>query len=172
MANNRLIAAQAIHLGDAGLSLNVSTLDEPGNLGAFIEKNGTMYQLVQVVSGPVKHGDTLCWNDPTTFKVRPSSSALANYAAGIANASILSGNFGFMAVAGKFTSIACGATPPGVDGALLAFVQSLNGVVSLSAVLSAPVRPVGTALGASYSATGLESTSIVVDALLDFPFNF
>lgn len=109
MASNRL-TLQAVYFGDSLNTYNVATLDYPGQLGAFLEKNGKLYQLVQVDSGSnaLVANDVVFWADFDDFKVSNDVSDMTgcqNRPAGIAIGAGTISSYCFIQVRGDYATV-------------------------------------------------------------------
>src|SRR5213593_4721456 len=141
MANNRLFTCQAIYLVAFGVSMNTSILQEPGNLGAFYEKDNKLYQLVQLLGtgSAVLAGEALCWAEisgqlqsgKASFIVTHSVASTFNMPAGVAVASLTPGNYGLIQVKGPFTSVYAASVGDITKGALIQVHNTINGAVQI-----------------------------------------
>lgn len=111
MASNRL-SLQSMYIGEGLTSYNVATLDHPGQLGGFLEKDGKKYQLVKVdsSSNALAANDVVVWIDFDDFVVTNDVSDISgteanaqNVPAGVAIGTGTIGYYCFIQVRGPAT---------------------------------------------------------------------
>lgn len=138
MANNRL-PNQALWLDAAITSMNVTALAYEGQLGAILEKDGCVYQVVKVksTSSAITAGIPVCWSDFDDFTVSAEIDDIKrNYAAGLAVGTITAGSYGFIQVAGPYSAAISDGLVAAAGDAL--FMSATDGQLTKLAAGTAP----------------------------------